>query len=228
MEGNTNKKRSMEDGGWYWINKSIILVYAKDIGMVGLAVYNCLASFVGANQKCYPTQEQIGKILGLSRVTVNKAIRKLVDKGLISVDKTSRGNCIYRLLAVGCKSQAGQVLSSGTSDVKLGHTNNNKLTKINNNIVNVKDSNRDVDICCGLNPAVQNESLALELAQSLNDQPNLHIYISYCRNYSESLLRGVIREVMAVPASKIRKSRAALFKYLVKTYEKEKKDNSSH
>lgn len=225
--------RSIGDGSWYWVNKAILRDYAKDIGALGIAVYSCLASFVDGNQSCYPTQDKIAEILGYSRTSINKTIAVLEKHGLIAIDKRGRHNCIYHLRQVPkarCKASERQMLSIATLDVKYSHTNENQRSRTNNNNVAIDEiiHRGDRNDLEGLKPAITNEVFAVELAEALNDHKNLACYISCCRKYPESLLRGVIREVLETPASKIRKSRAALFIHLIKTYANKPSDHLSH
>lgn len=62
------------------------------------------------------------------------------------------------------------------------------------------------------------QKLALELSESLNDREAILIYQSFTRRYTESFLRKILQKVLAIPEEKIRKSRGALFTYLVKQH----------
>ena len=62
--------------------------------------------------------------------------------------------------------------------------------------------------------------VAMDIAAALEDQENLALYISYCQRYPLSLLRTVLGEVKEIPPEKIKKSRGALFNYLVQKYAK--------
>jgi hypothetical protein len=62
------------------------------------------------------------------------------------------------------------------------------------------------------------KQLARELASTLNDWGSLELYEVYALNYQEAALRTILTEVMSVPEQKIKKSRAALFTFLVKKY----------
>ena len=64
----------------------------------------------------------------------------------------------------------------------------------------------------------KNNNLAQELARELYDEKSLSLYESYVSMYPESFLRTILIEVLGVPTHMIRKSRAALFTYLVKKY----------
>jgi len=62
----------------------------------------------------------------------------------------------------------------------------------------------------------QNENkLAHELAEVLNDKKSLAQYISFTQKFSDAFLREKLRYVLSVPNHKIRNSRAAYFNYLV-------------
>jgi len=70
--------------------------------------------------------------------------------------------------------------------------------------------------------------LAMDIATALGDHKNLALYISYSRRYPIGLLRKVLGEVKQIPSEKIKKSRGALFNYLVQKYAKENHQNPGH
>ena len=70
------------------------------------------------------------------------------------------------------------------------------------------------------------ELLALDLATALDDIKALPLYISYVRKYPEQLLRRVLGVVMEIPPEKVKKSRGALFNFLVQKYGHQKKNYS--
>ncbi len=65
---------------------------------------------------------------------------------------------------------------------------------------------------------LNNESLAREIAESLGDAESLSLYRMYTETVSEELLRRALSEALSVPEEKIKKSRGALFTYLVRKY----------
>lgn len=213
--------RQMEHGSWFWIDKAIIRDYAPKIGAIGVAVYNCLASFVNTQQTCYPSQDRMAEMLGCSRTTVNRAIGKLETCGLIAVERRGRYPQLYRLLTLRCNPEQVMMPTTCAFDVAPVHTNNNKTTRISNN--NTSGAAEDVHsgrprICEGIEPAVGTEPLAFDIARALNDQNNLRSYMFYARTYPEPLLRQALGEAQKTPDAQIRKSRAALFKHLVRIY----------
>jgi len=60
--------------------------------------------------------------------------------------------------------------------------------------------------------------LALELADAMNDMESLQAYIGFTQKYSETFLRKTLAKVLSIPENKIRKTRGALFTYLVKQH----------
>ena len=77
-------------------------------------------------------------------------------------------------------------------------------------------------------PRNKQELLALDLAKALNDLKALPLYLSYCKKYPDHLLRKVLGEVMEIPHSKIKKTRGALFNYLIQKYDKKDSKDSSN
>lgn len=60
------------------------------------------------------------------------------------------------------------------------------------------------------------EKLAREIADALNDNESLPVHVSFAEKYSESFLRKTLQKVLSIPQDQIRKTRGALFTYLVK------------
>ncbi len=57
--------------------------------------------------------------------------------------------------------------------------------------------------------------LANEFADTLKDRDSIALHLQYVRKYKEEFLRKTLAKVMAFDESKIRKSRAALFTFLI-------------
>jgi hypothetical protein len=60
------------------------------------------------------------------------------------------------------------------------------------------------------------EQLALDLAEALNDMVGLPFYRSCAKRYPDELLRQTLSQVMEIPEHMIKRSRAALFNFLVR------------
>jgi len=214
--------RDLRNGDWYWIHKAVINEYTPKVGATGVIVYSFLASLANNRQSCFPSQKYIAGKLGYSRATINRALQRLEENELIRIEKRSRYHCIYHLLKIRCNTSETQMSHRGNSGVIYFDTNNNKRTRNINNIVTENNlMNSKPNTSDGFTPRTRQELLALDLAEALNDTKSLSVYLSYARRYPESILRRVLGDVMEIPADEIKKSRAALFSYLIKKYAQE-------
>jgi hypothetical protein len=57
--------------------------------------------------------------------------------------------------------------------------------------------------------------LANEIAETLRDRDSIALFLTFTRKYNEQFLRNQLAKVMSIDAAKIRKSRGALFTFLV-------------
>lgn len=57
--------------------------------------------------------------------------------------------------------------------------------------------------------------LANEIAETLKDRDSMALHLMYVRKYKEEFLRRILAKVMALPEAKIRKSRAAIYVFLI-------------
>ena len=61
----------------------------------------------------------------------------------------------------------------------------------------------------------QEIKLATEIAETLHDRDSLALHLMYVRKYKEEFLRRILAKVMAIPEHQIRKTRAALYVFLI-------------
>lgn len=71
-------------------------------------------------------------------------------------------------------------------------------------------------------------SLAYEIASALEEPTNQPYFEEMCRRYPDHIIQRSLVEAQAFPAEKIKKSRGALFAYLVKKYAHEKQSSAGH
>jgi len=57
--------------------------------------------------------------------------------------------------------------------------------------------------------------LANEIAETLKDRDSIASFLIFTRKYKEQFLREVLAKVMSIDEAKIRRSRGALFTFLV-------------
>lgn len=220
--------RDLRNGAWYWLDKRILLQYGSKLKPSGIAVYSALASFADSKtQTCFPTQKAIALILGISRKTVGRKIKLLESLLLIKAKRRSHG-CVYLLLALSpdAPKVTGGWDKGATANGTPGHTINNQLTRINIDKAEIKkNSELKLTAIKGYKPSNPQELLAMDLAQGLDDQKSLAHYLSLAKGLPESLLRRALAEAREIPASKIKKSQAALFNHLIQKYEQETNNN---
>ncbi|MCL4704889.1 hypothetical protein KJ068_06995 [bacterium] len=70
--------------------------------------------------------------------------------------------------------------------------------------------------------------LAHEIASALEEPDNQPYFEELCRRYSDHIIQKSLEEARAVPTEKIKKSRGALFAYLVKKYAREEQSSTGH
>ena len=73
--------------------------------------------------------------------------------------------------------------------------------------------------------ASQEDVLAKELSIGLGDMVNLKYYQSVTKRYPERLLRDIFNRVRVIPQSQIKKSKGALFNYLLQKHGKDNHRN---
>jgi len=203
--------RDLRNGDWYWIHKAVIQEYAQKVGAVGIVVYSFLASLADSDQRCFPSQRYIAESLGYSRSYINEVLKVLERNGLIRIERKGHHR-VYYLLKVRCQLKRTQMSTIPNLNVNYTDTNDNKLTRnINNNDTVGKNFE-------GFKPETREELLALDIANALNDQRSLSLYLSYAKRHPEPLLRRLLGEVEEIPPERIKKSKAALFNHLIKRY----------
>jgi hypothetical protein len=57
--------------------------------------------------------------------------------------------------------------------------------------------------------------LANEIADCLNDRESLPLYLGFARKYKDEHLRKILKRVMSIPDEQIKKTRGALFTFIV-------------
>jgi len=213
------KIRSIKDGNWYWIDRTVLKNFGKELKPTGIAVYNVLVSFANSKtQSCFPSQTTIAELISVSRKTVIKNIKLLKDLDLISIKKKKR-SFYYLLLKPDVKNEIQGSEEKDPLGVKDGYSINKDININNNNIISVKSLNSNSDKSTIFKPENREELLALDISKALNDSKNFFLYLSYAKKYPEPLLRKLLGDVKETPTEKIRSSRSALFNYLLKKYD---------
>ncbi len=213
-------------------NNNPSLEALRDMSSAELKVYLALLILSGREQHTVrKSLSELADLSGLSQSTVFKAVGRLCRKGHISYkagDNQHRlsefkiGKPIARLrfgLPKKRSNEAENPLRKARE--KRCYAENEKGAPISN-----RDFyNLDIEASKGgFKPEGKEEVLAREIAHTFNDMEGIGLYLDYCRRYPESIIRRAYGEVKELPDSAIRRSRGALFNYLVQKYAKEKQE----
>lgn len=94
--------RDRRGGHWAWFHHSLIDDYGAALGPYGIAVYVCLCRHVDREESTFVGQRTIATEIGAGRTSVNQAVAKLRELGLIEVedrvDEHGRTTSTYTLL----------------------------------------------------------------------------------------------------------------------------------
>lgn len=72
------------------------------------------------------------------------------------------------------------------------------------------------------------EYLAYMIAETFNDVDQIKLYTNYCKKYPLMLIQRAFAEAKSFPEERIKKSRAAIFFYLIKTYVHQTNQDTGH
>ncbi len=67
-------------------------------------------------------------------------------------------------------------------------------------------------------PQNKREALAVMIATAFHDEAQVTLYLQYCRKYPLQSVYRAFAEAQSVPLAQVKKSRAAIFFYLIKRY----------
>ena len=162
---------------------------------------------------------------GLSVNTTHRAVGSLTRKGAIQY---RRGFNQSRLSIFEIPQDTGEKLSSDAPAVaRIAVPPPSDKYNINNNLTIGDISDRGVvHRQRGDSEDSAEERLAHRVADGLDDLKNLRLYQSYCGRFpAELILKAYVRAREPTP-DKIKKSRGALFNFLVQLYARRRENNS--
>jgi hypothetical protein len=67
-------------------------------------------------------------------------------------------------------------------------------------------------------PKTKRDYFARMIAQAFNDEAQLRLYEIYCKKYPMRLIQRAFAEAKSFPQERIKKSRAAIFFYLIEDW----------
>ncbi len=179
----------------------------------------------------------ISQEMGVKKKTIIKWMNKLKHGQYIQTHRESHAQVIHIKdwkHFCECPNQGTHSAVSTTNRVDSEQKNDDDVNNVNNiylnNVKYVNDNHlksKFMDYSFKRRkfiPQTKEELLALDIAQGLDDLKSLKAYISLCNRCPEPILRRIFEEVKEIPSKKIKRSRGALFTYLIKTICLKQKD----
>jgi hypothetical protein len=180
----------------------------------------------GAGGRYMMPLPKLAQRCGLAVSTTNRAVLSLTKQGLIQYHRgynQSRPSIFEIPLS---QSHRGEKVSSKrTARPKIGILNPNDSDSINNISIGDNDIADAVHKQNEESESTKGERLACQVADGLDDMKNLRLYQSYCRRYPADIILKAFARAREPSPDKIKKSRGALFNFLVQLYGGKQKHN---
>lgn len=90
--------RDLRDKHWFIVDDAYLNGYARACGTSATCVYLVLCRHADKDQKCWPSIRLIARKLGISQVTVQKAIGILLDYRIIKKSGKPGKSTLYTLV----------------------------------------------------------------------------------------------------------------------------------
>jgi len=203
------KRKENFENRWFTMPKFIFKVLSLTIGPLGLAIYSLLAAHADSNYRSKMNYNKVRIKIGCTNSEAIRVLHHLEDLHLIKSEPTNGKTKSYKLLWIPPWGKLVENVEKISSPYRIEYSINNKFdidTIINELIIKRKMNQQ------------QETQFAYELAEALDDKDAIQMYIAYVNRFPESLLREILVKVLAVPDEKIRKTRGALFNYLIQQH----------
>ncbi|MCK9421233.1 MAG: hypothetical protein M0Q38_01405 [Bacteroidales bacterium] len=189
------------------------------LGVNGLAIYSLLAAYANKNFRSRLEYHKISRKLGCTKLEAIMALHKLENLHLIKAEPQNSRTKSYQLLWIppwgkiwgkDC-GKSGERIFKLPCPYRFDYSIKYKIANDIDGTVNKLSFNNNMN-------QSEETQLAYELAEALNDQEAIQMYIAYTNRFPEALLREILVKVLSVPDYKIRKTRGALFNYLIQQH----------
>lgn len=110
-----------EPGGWFRVPNSLLEKHGAKIGALGVAVYCSLAKHANQQGLCFPSRKRIASEIGVGVSSVQRAIQRLTEAGLVVVE-TSGGRHSNRYRLTGSQGTGSQGTGSNGAPNRFTET----------------------------------------------------------------------------------------------------------
>ncbi len=203
------RKIKKEDSDrWMTIPKVLFRSHSSMLGINGIAIYCLLAAYEDNEHKSKLNFHKISQKLDCRNSEVVRTLHMLEDLHLIRSEPVNNKTKYYRLLWV---PHWGKLVGKKSKTYRIEYSINKKYDNDIDGTINrlIFKTNMNQD---------EETQFAYELAEALDDKEAIQMYLSYVHRFSESLLREMLTKVLSIPDNKIRKTRGALFNYLMQQH----------
>lgn len=191
--------------------KALFQNFSSALGINGVAIYSLLAAYADNEFRSRLTYHKISKKIGSTNVEAVRTLHLLEDLHLIKSEPENSKTKCYRILWVPPWGKPGEKVLKKSSPYRIEYSINNKYDDDIDGLI------RRIIFKQKMNQSEETQ-FAYELAEALNDREAIQMYLSYVHRFSEALLREILVKVLSVPENKIRKTRGALFNYLIQQH----------
>jgi len=204
-------KKEDSESRWFSMPKALIREYGSALGIHCIAVYCLLAAYADMEFISKLNYHKVSQKLGCTNAEAVRALHKLEDLHLIKSEPDNSKTMSYRLLWIPTWGKLGEKMAETPSPYRIELSFNNKYDN------DIEGFIRRIIFKQRMNQSEETQ-LAYELAEALNDKEAIQMYISYVHRFPEGLLREMLIKVLSIPENKIRKTRGALFNYLIQQH----------
>jgi biotin operon repressor len=180
--------------GYGFISKAVMR--DKDIHIIAKGIYSYICSFSGKGKDSFPSQKLICNDLGISKDTLSKYLKQLVESGYIRIRKNKNkgrfANNVYSINMLPCPISSDTVrtdtetIGYGETYTNNNNTNNNNI--YNNNSINIKNTKKD------LKEQIEELNISFDLRDKFKE------FIDYRKEIKKSLktmrmIEGAIKKI---------------------------------
>jgi len=211
-----SSKKKGNENRWFSMPTALFRKSSLILGANGLAIYSLLAAYADENFRSRLEYHKISRKLGCTKLEAIMALHELENLHLINAQPQNSRTKSYQLLWIPpwgktCGKSWGkneQKSAKKTRPYRFEYSIKYKIVNDIDGAVNKLSFNNNMN-------QTDQTQFAYELAEALNDQEAIQMYIAYVNRFPEPLLREILVKVLSVPDYKIRKTRGALFNYLI-------------
>ena len=205
------RKKESSECRWCSLPKALFRNFSSTLGVNGLAIYSLLAAYADNQFRSKLNYHKISQKIGCTNAEAVRTLHMLEELHLLKSEPVNSETKSYRLLWIPPWGKTGEKMLEKSNPYRIEYSINNKYDDDIDGLISQIIFKQKMN-------QFEETQFAYELAEALNDKEAIQMYISYVHRFSEALLREMLVKVLSVPENKIRKTRGALFNYLIQQH----------